>query len=451
MAITREYKGKSIIALPSDYVSIDLETTGFSPEYDEIIEIGCIRYRNGIEVDSFQSLVKPHDMDLVDSYIVRLTGITPDMLESASYIETVLPLALDFIGQDIVIGHNVSFDVNFLYDNTVRLGLSPFGNDYIDTRRLCRRAFPHFTNYKLKTLVKEFGIPVTDAHRAEADARQTALCYEYMSNYIISNDLFGSIVPHHPGHSIKAREIVGIPEMQNEDSPLFGKIVVFTGTLERMSRKEAMQLVANLGGKNGDSVTKKTNFLVLGNNDMCNTIKDGKSNKQKKAEQYILDGADLMILPENVFYDMLSEAPKVVEKTLTRFLSPAVPAHGAKAQIPAPGLQLTDLEKDFVDRLSDILSSCSNFNELQIVQRSSNYLTVLAGMNDFLRFKYSHNAKWITLDLPRELVVQNKDNPLFAAQKNKAQRHWKAMLSSLDDLDAMKDFILASCIIRYYD
>jgi len=73
-----------------------------------------------------------------------------------------------------------------------------------------------------------------------------------------------------------------------------------------MSRKEAMQLVADVGGVNADSVTKKTNFLILGNNDYCPLVKDGKSNKQKKAEKLKLDGNDIEVIPENVFYDMLA-------------------------------------------------------------------------------------------------------------------------------------------------
>ena len=69
-----------------------------------------------------------------------------------------------------------------------------------------------------------------------------------------------------------------------------------------------MQLVADIGGIPGDSVTKKTNYLILGNNDYCKSIKDGKSAKQKKAEKLILDGQDLQIIPEAVFIDMISES-----------------------------------------------------------------------------------------------------------------------------------------------
>lgn len=68
-----------------------------------------------------------------------------------------------------------------------------------------------------------------------------------------------------------------------------------------------MQVVANLGGINADNVTKKTNYLILGNNDYCKSIKDGKSSKQKKAEKLQLDGHDIQIIPENVFYDMIAD------------------------------------------------------------------------------------------------------------------------------------------------
>ena len=73
-----------------------------------------------------------------------------------------------------------------------------------------------------------------------------------------------------------------------------------------MIRKEAMQIVVNSGGKIGNTVTKKTNYLILGNNTYCTLIKDGKSNKQKKAEKLKLDGQDIEILSEDVFYDMIN-------------------------------------------------------------------------------------------------------------------------------------------------
>ena len=72
-----------------------------------------------------------------------------------------------------------------------------------------------------------------------------------------------------------------------------------------MKRKDAMQLIADVGGINGDSVTKQTNYMILGNNDYCAMIKNGKSNKQKKAEKLKSEGYDIEIIPENVFYDII--------------------------------------------------------------------------------------------------------------------------------------------------
>lgn len=306
---TRPGRGKSLLSLLEDYVSLDLETTGFSPEYCEIIEVACIRYRGGVETDYFTTLVKPQDMGAVDGHITTLTGITPEMLESAPMIDTVMPQVLAFIGSDTVVAHKASFDINFVYDNVERLGLGVFGNDYVDTMRMARKLFPDFVNHKLKTLVKQFGISKNVAHRSESDARQAALCYQYMVKYVQENSLADKLaVGAASGQGkAKAADIIGNPDLLKEDSPLFGKIVVFTGALEKMTRKEAMQIVADLGGINGDNVTKKTDFLVLGNNDMCTSIKNGKSKKYQKAEKYILAGSDLSIISENVFYDMLTE------------------------------------------------------------------------------------------------------------------------------------------------
>jgi DNA polymerase-3 subunit epsilon len=89
--------------------------------------------------------------------------------------------------------------------------------------------------------------------------------------------------------------------------PLYGQNIVFTGVLERMLRKEAAQLAANLGALCQNGVNKSTNILVLGNNDYNPLIKGGMSSKQKKAQEYILKGQDLIIISENVFYDMVTD------------------------------------------------------------------------------------------------------------------------------------------------
>ncbi|WP_196590378.1 PolC-type DNA polymerase III [Pectinatus frisingensis] len=97
----KRQKGKSLLETPVDYTIIDLETTGFDPHYDEIIEIGCIKYRSNKEVEKFQTLIQPspsyeYDDDdnkttiyYVDDFISKLTGITNEMLVSAPRFENI--------------------------------------------------------------------------------------------------------------------------------------------------------------------------------------------------------------------------------------------------------------------------------------------------------------------------------------------------------------------------
>ena len=111
----REQKGKSLIDIPNNYVVFDIETTGLDPEFDEIIEIGAVKIKDGIKIDTFNSLIKPEYE--IDEFITELTGITNEMVENAPSIDEVLPKFMDFIKDYIIIGHNVNFDINFFYDN----------------------------------------------------------------------------------------------------------------------------------------------------------------------------------------------------------------------------------------------------------------------------------------------------------------------------------------------
>jgi DNA polymerase-3 subunit epsilon len=86
----------------------------------------------------------------------------------------------------------------------------------------------------------------------------------------------------------------------NPRSPLFEQYCAFTGKLQKYTRKEAMQVLEKIGGFSERGVTKKTRFLILGTQ-----VKDGKSNKQLKAETYLEKGQNIEIIPENLFYEML--------------------------------------------------------------------------------------------------------------------------------------------------
>lgn len=302
---SRQSKGHSLTKVVSDYTVIDIETTGLDPSFCEIIELAAIRFRGGKPVNSFSSLVRPSEP--LDDFITDLTGITNDMLSDAPDIKAALPRFAEFIGQDVLVGHNVNFDINFLYDNFLSYLDRPLSNDFIDTMRLARRLFPDLGHYKLVSLVIFFHIQHDQAHRALSDCEATGAVYAHIVQYVNENSLDLSAIFSKRRYDTKAADISATVDSFDEDHPLFGKVCVFTGALERMVRRDAMQIVVNLGGICGDNVTAKTNYLILGNNDYCATIKGGKSSKQKKAEALILKGKDLSIISENVFYDMISD------------------------------------------------------------------------------------------------------------------------------------------------
>lgn len=310
----RESKGRSIVSFPDTYCVIDVETTGRSPQWDHIIEVAAVKISDGRETGRFSSLIQPPSMPggtYVDEFIAALTGITDEMLAGAPFAPDVLEEFATFVEDAPVVGHCVSFDIDFLYDSFDRYLDRPFSNDYIDTLRLARKLHPEMSHHRLADLVRLFDVAHNDAHRAMGDVEATAECFARLKAEALerygSEGEFQKAFQLGGSHSVKAADIQGDAQKIDEDSPIFGCACVFTGKLEKFTRAEAMQIVADLGGINQDGVTKTTRYLVLGNNDYCSAIKDGKSNKQKKAEKWALKGSGIEILPETAFYDMLGE------------------------------------------------------------------------------------------------------------------------------------------------
>lgn len=164
--------------LPKDYVVFDIETTGLYPKSDQIIEIGAIKVRDNEVVEEFDTLVKPDRP--VSGFITNLTGISNDDLKDARNIEEVLPEFLSFVNEDIVIGHNVSFDIGFIKENCLNLFGMIFENDYVCTMHLSRKLFPEYRHHRLCDLAERFNIRQDVAHRALADVYTTYNCYKYM-------------------------------------------------------------------------------------------------------------------------------------------------------------------------------------------------------------------------------------------------------------------------------
>ena len=304
----RNNKGKNLIDFPDEYIVFDIETTGLDSKFDEIIEIGAIKVKNGEVINTFNSLIKPQQE--INEFITALTGITNEMVADAPNIEEVLPQFLNYICHDILIGHNVNFDINFVYDWSLFLGLSPLTNNFIDTMRIGRRLLPELGHHRLIDLAKNFKVDIEGNHRALKDVYITNDVYINLrklvaERYSTVENFKEEIKKISKG--LRASDITTNNTEFDESNILFDKNVAITGTLEKMQRKEAMQIIADLGGHCQDGVNKETNYLVLGNNDYNSILKGKKSNKLIKAENLKLKGQDIEILSENVFYDIIGD------------------------------------------------------------------------------------------------------------------------------------------------
>ncbi|WP_407691701.1 PolC-type DNA polymerase III [Psychrobacillus psychrotolerans] len=153
------------------YVVFDVETTGLSATYDKIIELAAVKMQNGNIIDKFERFVNPHHA--LSATTIELTGITDDMVQNAPEIEQVIKDFYEFIGDGVLVAHNASFDMGFLYEGYRRTGIDYFSHPVIDTLELARFLHPEMKSHRLGTLTKKFNIELTQAHRAIFDCEAT--------------------------------------------------------------------------------------------------------------------------------------------------------------------------------------------------------------------------------------------------------------------------------------
>ncbi len=166
MSTYREFRGLSYIDFPADYCLVDIETTGLIPANDDIIEIGAVMCSGGEISGQFQTLVKPQCRNgiFVDSFIQNLTGITNEMLSDAPEAQTALANFAEFLGGSVIVGYNVSFDVNFLYDGFMKYLKHPLTNNFIDVLRISRRLCADLPSRGIDSVMAHLGL--------EPDSRQ---------------------------------------------------------------------------------------------------------------------------------------------------------------------------------------------------------------------------------------------------------------------------------------
>lgn len=174
-------RGKQLYHYVSDYVLFDLETTGISNTYDEVIEISAVKVRNGKIVDEFNELVNPGRPIPYAASMVN--NITDAMVADSPCFKEVLPRFLSFIENDVLVGHNInSFDMKFMYRDCEKYFGQTLTNDFVDTLRIAKLVFPDWKHRRLCDLADYYDISTAGAHRALADCKMNQKVFELLAN-----------------------------------------------------------------------------------------------------------------------------------------------------------------------------------------------------------------------------------------------------------------------------
>ncbi|MDY0234467.1 MAG: PolC-type DNA polymerase III [Gudongella sp.] len=165
--VTGNLEGRKL----DDFVVFDIETTGLSPKNNRITEIGAIKIINGEIAESYSQLINPGVQ--IPELIVKLTGITDEMVAEKPSISEVLPSFKEFIGTSVLVAHNAAFDMGFIRENVKALDII-IDNPVLDTLELSRAVFPTLKSHKLNLIAKHLKVDLLNHHRAVDDALATA-------------------------------------------------------------------------------------------------------------------------------------------------------------------------------------------------------------------------------------------------------------------------------------
>lgn len=299
-------------------LAIDFETA--NPSRTSMCSVGYALIEDGKIIKNEEILIDPEEY--FDSFNISIHGITQEMVEGEPTFPDIWKKYIQpLISEDtILIAHNASFDMSVLRHTCEKYNMEYPQFKYLCTRILSKNNYQSLNSYSLTTVVEHLDLEF-EHHKASEDALMCAKIYldikskhenlnldEFCKEMKVRlgtmmSDGYRACETKHSSYDIKDIKVENEEEI-DANHIFFNKQVVFTGTL-CMPRKEAMQHVVNIGGQVADSVTKKTNFLLLGVQDLRQLNGKKKSSKVIKAESLIEKGQDLEIIDEDEFLRLI--------------------------------------------------------------------------------------------------------------------------------------------------
>jgi DNA polymerase-3 subunit epsilon len=296
-----------------DFIALDFETA--TDERSSICETGLTFVKNDKITGTLSWLVKPKD-NRYDFFNMMIHGIRPEDTVDKPTFDELWKEIRPLLDGKTVVSHNAAFDMYALRDV-----LNLYSLEYPNISTFCsctlaKRAIPGLLSYSLEPICNQLDITLNRHHRAADDSRACAeICLKVFERGGISDlsalkdayrMLFGTMSSETnsyagPSSKHKSKEnpvITGDASKNDPDNLFYEKTVVFTGTLSSMTRNQAKQLIADIGGTPEDGITQRTNFLVVGQQDFRIVGESGLSGKQKKALQLLQKGQEIEIMSE---------------------------------------------------------------------------------------------------------------------------------------------------------
>lgn len=279
------------------YIVVDTETTGLSCRHDKIIEISLARYINGERTDHYTTLINPHRH--IPEEATAINHIDDEDVEDAPSFAKAWPQISRFFDGAVVVGHNVTFDLNMIGYNMPRKAQS-LDVSYLDTVPLAKAAFPGLPNYKLATLVENLGISDNQEHRADSDVELTAKLFELCRSTIINR--YERELKERREQKAKEK---AVRQANYGWSPLLENNFVFTG--EFFHDREKLESILELVGANKrDKVNSNTDYLVVG--ELKNLPQWALERKYLKAQQLSDAGKKVKLITEKDYITLIQKS-----------------------------------------------------------------------------------------------------------------------------------------------
>ncbi len=284
-----------------DFVTLDFETANH--HRGSACAVGMTRVRRGAVVDSVSWLMRPPEAyGWFEPFNVMVHGIRePTVANEPRFVEA-LPRIIDFIGDDMVCAHNARFDLSVLNAASIAVGHEPFVSTFLCTLTAARRCLA-LPSYRLPFVAQALGVDLADHHRPGADAMAVAQIVPGLAAALGVSTLeaMAELVRTAPVPQRLPTTTVPHPDA-DESHVLYQRVVVFTGALSTMTRAIAHGECIRVGALPQETVTKRTNMLVVGDLNPAHLVPgDTTSQKAQKAFKLRAAGQDIEVMTEHDF------------------------------------------------------------------------------------------------------------------------------------------------------